>query len=166
MLPAVRGALRAVDASVPIVTLQTRPMFRDANLMLVLLQVGAAVFAAFAGVALFLAVVGIYGVKSYLVSRRTREIGIRVALGAERRDVITMVIREGLVLAGLGLAVGVGLSLLAGPAVRGLLFQGRALDLPVIALAAVTLLASLILASWLPARRATRVPPTIALRTQ
>lgn len=109
---------------------------------------------------------GIYGVKSYLVSRRTREIGVRVALGAEPRDVIWMVIREGLVLIGAGVATGAGLSLLTGQALRAVLFQGRALDVPVILAATATLIISVLLASWLPARRATRGAPATALRNQ
>jgi ABC-type antimicrobial peptide transport system permease subunit len=139
-------------------------MFRARNLLLALLNTGASLFAMFGLAALFLAAIGVYGVKAYLVSRRTREIGIRVALGAEPRNVISMVLREGLTLVAAGLLLGVGLSVLAGGALRGMLFQGQALDLPVIALAAGTLVLAVLLASWIPARRATRVAPTTALR--
>jgi hypothetical protein len=166
MLPAVARALRPLDPRLPLVSVETRPMFRDRNLILAIFQSGAWLFALFGLGALLLAAAGVYGVKAYLVSQRTREIGIRMALGAEPRAVVGMVVREGLVLVGLGLAAGVGLSMITGGLVRGMLFQGRALDLPVVALAAGTLLGAIVLASWMPARRATRVDPTTALRAQ
>jgi len=164
MLPLVGRTLAALDPDLPFVSLETRPMFRARNLLLALLNTGASLFAALGLAALTLAVVGVYGVKAYLVSRRTREIGIRIALGAAPRAVIGMVLREGVVLAAVGLVVGIGLSVMAGNLLRGMLFQGRALDLPVIGLAALALVTSILVASWMPARRATRVPPTTALR--
>jgi len=164
MLPVVGRALGTLDPDLPFVSLETRPMFRERNLFLALLNTGASLFAMFGVAALFLAAIGIYGVKAYLVSRRTREIGIRVALGAEPRDVVSMVLREGLALVVVGLLAGVGLSALTGGLLRGMLFQGRTLDGAVIGVAAVTILASILLASWIPARRATRVAPTTALR--
>ncbi len=164
MLPAVARALAALDAELPFVSLETRPMFRERNLLLAIVRTGALLFAMFGLCALFLAAAGVYGVKSYLVSRRTREIGIRIAIGAAPRDVIRLVLREGLVLVSVGLVIGVGLSMITGGFLRAMLFQGRALDLPVIAMAAVTLLGSVLLASWVPARRATRVAPATALR--
>ncbi len=166
MLPAVGRALTTLDPALPFVALETRPMFRDRNLLLALVRTGAWVFASFGLAALFLAAVGVYGVKSYLVSRRTREIGIRVALGAEPRNVVAMVVGEGLLLVSLGLAAGVGMGFLTGNLVRGALFQGRALDVPVIAVSALTLVLSIVVASWLPARRATRIQPAVALRAQ
>jgi predicted permease len=166
MLPAIGRALGAVDPALPFVSLETRPMFRERNLLLALIWTGAWVFASFGAGALFLAAAGVYGVKSYLVSRRTREIGIRVALGAEPHNVVGMVVREGLALVTLGLVAGVGLSLMTGNLVRGVLFQGRALDVPVVALSAATLVLSIVVASWVPARRATRVQPATALRAQ
>jgi predicted permease len=166
MLPAVGRALSALDPALAFVSLETRPMFRDRNLLLALVWTGAWVFASFGVGALFLAATGVYGVKSYLVSRRTREIGIRIALGAEPRNVVGMVVGEGLVLVSLGLVAGVGLSLMTGNLVRGVLFQGRALDMPVIALAVLTLMLSIVAASWLPARKASRVQPATALRAQ
>jgi putative ABC transport system permease protein len=166
MLPAVGQALHALDPVLPFVALETRPMFRERNLLLAVLRTAASIFSMFGLAALFLAAAGVYGVKAYLVSRRTREIGIRIALGAESRDVVGMVLGEGLALGLAGLVLGVGLSIVTGDLLRGMLFQGRALDLPVIAVAAVTLVGSMLLASWLPARRAMRVPPTTALRAQ
>jgi ABC-type antimicrobial peptide transport system permease subunit len=164
LLPAIGRALSALDPDLPFVSIETRPMFRERNLFLALLNTGASLFAMFGIAALLLAAIGVYGVKAYLVSRRTREIGIRVALGAEPRNIVRMVLGEGLLLGAAGLAAGVVLSIMAGNLLRGMLFQGRALDMPVIGLAALTLVASVLVASWLPARRATRVPPTTALR--
>ncbi len=164
MLPLVGQSLSAIDRDLPFVSLETRPMFRERNLLLALLNTGASLFAALGLAALILAFVGVYGVKAYLVSRRTREIGIRVALGAAPRDVVGMVLREGVALVVVGLLAGVGLSVMAGSLLRGMLFQGRAMDLPVVGMAAATLLAAVLIASWVPARRATRVAPTTALR--
>ena len=166
MLPTVRRLLADLAPNPPVVSLETRPMFRERNLLLAVVRTGATLFAVLGMAALTLAAVGIYGVKSYLVSRRTREIGVRVALGAEPRDVVWMVIREGLVLIGVGVVAGAGLSLLTGQALRAVLFQGRALDVPVVVITTVTLVASVLLASWLPARRATRVAPATALRSR
>ena len=89
-----------------------------------------------------------------------------MALGAEPKRVIGMVIGEGLLLVGVGLVAGVALSVVTGSVVRPSLFQGRALDVPVIAVAAATLVATFILASWVPTHRATRVQPATALRAQ
>ncbi|MEZ5316589.1 MAG: ADOP family duplicated permease [Vicinamibacterales bacterium] len=164
MLPGVRAMLAGLAARPPIVALETRPMFRERNLLLAVVRTGAAIFVAFGVAALFLAAVGVYGVKAYLVARRTREIGVRIALGAEPRDVVWMVLREGLVLVSVGLVIGAGLSVLTGLGMRAVTFQGQAFDLVVVAAAAVTLLAAMLLASWIPARRATRVAPTQALR--
>jgi putative ABC transport system permease protein len=164
LLPAVRQALRDVDQRLPVVTLETRPMFRDRNLMLWVVRAGAWVFSAFGLVALGMAALGVYGVKAYLVSRRTREIGIRMALGATSRDVVRLVIGDGIVLTAVGLAAGLGLSAVVGRAVGSLLFQGSGFDPAVVAAAFITLFAVAALASWLPARRAARIAPTRAIR--
>jgi predicted permease len=164
MLPGVRQLLGAVDDRLPVVTLETRPMFRERNLMLWLVRAGAWVFTAFGLVALGMAALGIYGVKAYLVSRRTREIGIRIALGANPRQVVRLVMSDGLGLTLAGLVVGLGFSVVMSPAVGSLLFQGSGFDAPVVALAFFTLFATASLASWLPARRATRIAPSAAVR--
>ncbi|HYN10240.1 MAG TPA: ABC transporter permease [Vicinamibacterales bacterium] len=164
LLPGVRRLVREVDPALPVLSLETRPMFRERNLGLAIVRVGANIFAAFGGVALFLATVGVYGVKAYVVSRRTREIGIRVALGATPGAVVRMVVREGALLAGIGLLAGGVLSIATGAALRNMAYEGRGVDGVVLAAAVVTLLLATFLAAWLPARRATRVPPTLALR--
>jgi predicted permease len=164
MLPAVRQAFREVDERLPVLTLETRPMFRDRNVMLWVVRAGAWVFTAFGLVALGMAALGIYGVKAYLVSRRTREIGIRMALGAKSRDVIRLVVGDGLTLTLAGLVAGLVLSALVGRAVGVLLFQGASFDGAVVAVAFLTLLSTAALASWLPARRAARISPSRAFR--
>jgi predicted permease len=166
MLPAIRQALREADPALPIVVLETRPMFRMRNMLVWITQAGANVTTVLAMAALAVALVGVYGVKAYLVARRTREIGIRMALGAKPAQVMRLVFREGLVVAAVGLTIGLVLSLAAGQAVRGLLFQGRAFDLSVIVVATLALLATSALATWIPARRALRIQPTTALRTE
>lgn len=114
--------------------------------------------------ALALAAVGIYGVISYAVSLRTRELGIRMALGAERRNVITMVLRQGFTLVAAGLAAGFACSLLLTRFLASLLFQVRPADLTIALAVTLTLAAVALLANFLPARRASRVDPMVALR--
>jgi hypothetical protein len=164
MLPGVRQLLRTVDDRLPVVTLETRPMFRERNLMLWIVRAGAWVFTAFGLVALGMAALGIYGVKAYLVSRRTREIGIRMALGANPRQVVRLVMSDGLGLTVTGLVIGLALSAVMSPAVGSLLFQGSGFDPLVVLAAFLTLLLTASLASWLPARRATRIAPSAAVR--
>ena len=166
MLPDVRRELLAIEPNLPVISLETRPMFRDRNFILWVLRAGANVFLAFAGLALFMSVIGIYGVKSYVVARRTREIGIRVALGATPRKVIGMVVGDGIITTVIGLAIGLGLSIVAGMGIRSMLFGDARFDAPVILGAILALAISAALAAWLPARRATRVAPTIALRSE
>jgi hypothetical protein len=166
LLPTIRQALRSVDANAPIVSLETRPMFRDRNLMVWIVSAGAEITGVLAVAALIVALVGVYGVKAYFVARRTREIGIRVALGARPSQVMGLVFRDGLTIALAGLAVGLVLSAAAGQSVRGMIFQGRAFDLPVVVMATLGLLATTALATWIPARRALRIPPTTALRAE
>jgi putative ABC transport system permease protein len=124
----------------------------------------------FAAVAATLAAIGIYGVMSYTVARQTHEIGIRMALGAEMANVRRLVLNRGLLLAGLGIAVGIGGALVLGRVMAtqlfAILFQTRALDATVFGAVAVGLVAIALAATWIPARRATRVDPMIALRSE
>lgn len=167
MLPAIRRVLQGVDARLPVLTLETQAANRDRNFFLAILNAGAGLFTTFGIVALLMAAIGVYGVKAYVVSRRTREIGIRVALGAAPGDVVWMIVREGLILSVVGLMVGVGLSVLAGLGLRSLLYQGGGRqDAAMIAVAFATLAGSALLASWWPARRATKIAPVRALRSE
>jgi putative ABC transport system permease protein len=120
----------------------------------------------FALLALVLAGVGLYGVLAYGVAERTHEIGIRMALGAERQRVLALILRQGLTLAAAGIAIGLPASLLVGRALRSSLFGVTAADPATLALIPLGLLAVALLAAWLPARRATRVDPMVALRNE
>jgi ABC-type antimicrobial peptide transport system permease subunit len=115
--------------------------------------------------ALLLAVVGLFGVKSYLVSQRTREIGIRIALGARPSEVLRMVLRDGAALAAVGVAIGLPLAVLLGFGLSSLLYDVKPLDPVVFTVAPLSLAAAALIATLIPARRATRVNPLEALRT-
>ena len=166
MLGVVRRAVREVDPELPIVALQTMTQHRDANIELWVVQTGARMFTLFGALALLLAAVGVYGVKAYVVSRRTREIGIRMALGAEPRDVLWMMLKEGVVLTGIGLGVGLLLSAGLAKLVSGMLYQVGAFDPLVFLVAPLVLALAALAASYVPARRATRVVPLEALRVE
>jgi putative ABC transport system permease protein len=119
----------------------------------------------FGAIALVLAAIGVYGVISYGVAQRTQEIGIRMALGARRSDVLAMVVRHGAALAGVGLAVGLAAALALSGLLESLLYQVSPTDPPTFAGGLVTLSLVAVLAAALPARRAARTDPMIALRT-
>src|SRR5437899_2973349 len=161
-----RRAVRDVDPSLPIISLQTFAQFLDSNLDLWLVRAGAAMFSVFGGLALGLAAVGLYGVKAYSVARRTREIGIRMALGAQPGMVLRLIMREGSVMLLSGLALGLVLAAATGKILSGILFEVGAFDPPAFASAFVVLAAATLLATWLPAQRATRINPMVALRTE
>jgi putative ABC transport system permease protein len=120
----------------------------------------------FAGMALLLAVTGIYGVVSYGVAERTREIGIRVALGAQRSDVLRMVLRQGLILAACGVGVGVAMAVAATRLMASLLFGTSPSDPATFASVASLLIAMALLACYVPARHAMQVDPMVALRNE
>jgi ABC-type antimicrobial peptide transport system permease subunit len=166
MVGTLRQEIRAADAGVPVTGLKTLRQHREGGIMLWAVNTGAQLFTVFGGVALVLAVVGVYGVKSYLVSRRTREIGIRMALGATASDVLWLVLREGMVLTLAGVGVGLLLSWAIGRLLSGMLYEVSPLDPVVFAVAPLVLTVSALLASYVPARKATKVLPLTALRTE
>jgi len=120
----------------------------------------------FGGLALLLACVGLYGVISYGVANRTREIGVRMALGAQRGDVLQMVLREGMLLVGVGMAIGIPLSLTSGQVLHSYLFGLKSTDPISLFVVIVALGAVAIFAGFIPARRATKVNPVVALRCE
>ncbi len=161
-----RRTVRDVDAAIPIISLRTFSQHLDSNLQLWIVRAGATLFSIFGALALGLAVVGLYGVKAYSVARRTREIGIRMALGAQRGAVLRMIMREGSIMLLCGVVLGLLLAIAAGKILSGILYQVGPLD-PIAFTAAPLLLAVAALgATWLPARRATRINPMRALRME
>ncbi|MGH7568094.1 MAG: FtsX-like permease family protein [Gemmatimonadales bacterium] len=129
-------------------------------------RLGTAMFGLFALLALVLSAVGLYGVLAYTVGQRTHELGVRIALGAQQDDVLRLVVGQGVRMAGLGIAVGAIVALLGGRAVASLLYGVSPHDPTVLSVAGGVLLAVAVLASYLPARRATKVDPMVALRTE
>jgi putative ABC transport system permease protein len=127
-------------------------------------KVAAALFALFGALALLLASIGLYGVMSYAVNQRTREIGVRMALGAQRSDVLRAVFKQGLKLTAIGLGIGVILALAGSFALSSVLYGVGAGDPISFIGVSLFLLAIALLACYLPARRATRVDPMVALR--
>jgi predicted permease len=164
LAPKVRQALREADPNLPIVKIDTV----DEQLGDVLIQerLMATLSAFFGGVALLLACLGLYGVISYSVGRRSTEIGIRLALGATRRGVLAMVLRESLALVAAGMALGVPVTLACARLVAARLFGVSASDPQTIAAAALTMVAVATAAAALPARRAARVDPMDTLRCE
>jgi predicted permease len=166
MLDTVRRELHNVDDRLPIVSMRTMNNHRDASILAWSVRVAAGLFSAFGALALLLATIGVYGLKAYDVSRRTREIGIRMAIGATSGDVLRLVLREGLKTTAIGLAIGLLLAAGLGKIVSGMLYRVSPFDPAVLALAAVALSASAMLACYLPARRATRIVPLEALHSE
>ena len=162
---ALRAAIRGTDARLPVLALSTLQAFHDRGLELWALKTGARLFASLGALALLLALVGVYGVKSYVVVLRTREIGIRMALGASARDVLRLVLRDGLFLTGSGLAIGLPLALLVSLAFTKVFVVIGGVDAGVIAVSTITVALAAAVASAIPARRATRVQPLQALQT-
>jgi cell division protein FtsX len=164
-LGAIREQLRSVDSSIPIVVASSMADYRDHSMSAWGVRMGARMFAAFGIVAAFLALIGVYGVRAYLVARRTREVGIRMAVGATQADVLRMVLREGMALVSVGLVIGVLLALAVGAALKGMIYQVSEHDPVSFVGAALLLSLAALLACYLPALKATRVEPTVALRS-
>ncbi len=164
LAPATQGVIASLDPDMP------SDVRTFADLMsgraLILPRFAATLAAGFAVLALALAVIGLYGVVSYAVSQRVREIGIRVALGARRGTVVGMVLRAGMGQAALGVGIGIVLALGATRALRSLLFGIGAADPLTFGVVALVLAAVAALASWIPARRAASVDPMVALRSE
>jgi putative ABC transport system permease protein len=164
VVPMLRAAVRELDPALPLYDVATMQQRVSRSLGARQLAVGA--LGGFAGLSLLLAMLGVYGVMRYSTNQRTREIGIRVALGALPADVLRMVVRQGMVLIAGGLALGLTAALLLTRLMEGLLYGVGARD-PLTFLAVPLLLTRVALAAcWLPARRASQTDPMIALRAE
>lgn len=164
VLPAVRRELKAIDGTIALADARTmddamaRSMAGD-RLLAVLLG-------AFAGLALLLAAIGIFGVLSYVMAQRTRELGIRLALGAQRGDLIRLVARETTPMVATGVVVGLIAALGLTRFVRTMLYEIQPTDPATFAAVAITLIAVAVVAALVPARRASLVDPVIAIRSE
>jgi predicted permease len=161
-----RRTVLDVDPAIPILSLRTFAQHLDSNLDLWLVRAGATLFSIFGALALGLAVVGLYGVKAYSVARRTREIGIRMALGAQSGAVLRMIMRESSIMLFSGVTIGLLLAIATAKILSGLLYGVRTLDPIAFTVAPLLLTIAALIATWLPARRATRVDPAQALRAE
>jgi putative ABC transport system permease protein len=160
----VRDIVRQLDPTLPVANVRT--MSDVVATALGTPRLTGFLLGAFAALALALATVGIYGVLAYLVSQRTQEIGIRLAMGAGRTEVLALILRQGLTLAGVGIAGGLAAAFLLAGVMQTLLYEVQPTDPLTFGVVALGLLVVAAVASYLPARRATKVSPLIALRTQ
>lgn len=161
-----RKEIRLAAPGVPVLSMKTFRQHLDGSMQLWITRVGAMLFSLFGGLALLLAAVGLYGVKAYSVARRTREIGIRMALGAEPGTVQAMVLREGITMTLLGVSLGLALGLGLGQVLQAMLYKVSPWDPVTFIVAPAVLFMVALLACWFPARRATRVNPLTALRSE
>jgi predicted permease len=164
VISGVRAQIQSIEPNLAITNVQTIGQIVDQGLWAP--EMGAALLTVFGGLALVLAAVGVYGVLAYSVTQQTREIGIRMAMGAERSHVLGLVIGQGLRLTGAGLALGILLALAFTRQLSSLLFDVNAFDPLTYGSVTVILLFVAILACYIPAQRATRVDPLVALREE
>jgi putative ABC transport system permease protein len=161
-----RQTLRSIDPDLPILSITPFVDLTEKSVGLWIVRLGALLFGVFGGIALVLAVVGVYGVKAYAVACRTREIGIRMALGAHRRDIFALIMRQGALQTALAVTIGLLLSLAAGRVLAQILYQVSPSDPFALVASGTMLAAAALLACFFPARRATHVEPLQALRTE
>jgi ABC-type antimicrobial peptide transport system permease subunit len=162
LIGGVRAALAEIDGNLPILKVQT--ISEETENLIDTQKLVSQLSSFFSLLALALSCIGLYGVMMYSVVRRTNEIGVRIALGAPRSGVLWMVLRESLVLLGIGIALGVPAMLAAGQAVRAGLFGLGPWDATTLAAAVLIIAAVTVVAAYFPARRATKVDPIVALR--
>jgi predicted permease len=164
MLTSVQRELRRLDEQLPILSARTLAAQRDLSVPRWAVRAAALIFAMFGALALLIAAIGVYGLVAYDVARRTRELGIRMALGATSTDVTRLVLRQGLTAAAVGVSVGLLLAAGIGQVVSSLLYEVSPLDPVALCGAVLVLLGSTLVACYGPARRATRIATVDALR--
>jgi putative ABC transport system permease protein len=161
---AIRRELTRVDANLPVLSLRGMREHLESSIDLWVVRMGAQMLAVFGCIALLLAIAGLYGVKAYAVAQRTREIGIRMALGADPAETRRLILREGLRVTLAGVGIGMLLAFGVGRLLASMLWDVRAADPLVFAAAPLVLTAVALIACYIPARRAARVDPMVALR--
>ena len=164
LAPLVRAEVQALDPTLPLYSVQSMAAVVEEQTKADFIL--AKLLAIFAGVALLMAVLGVYGVMAYGVTQRTQEVGIRMALGAQPGDIMTMMVRQGSRLALLGIALGLLLASACARVLSFFLFGVSPFDVPTFAAVTVALATASLVACWLPTRRATRIDPLIALRSE
>jgi putative ABC transport system permease protein len=162
MTGVVREAVRRVDPAIPLYSVST--MREQVSKSIIAQRLSGGMITVFAIMALVLAMVGVYGLIAYSVAERRHEIGIRLALGAQGRDVRRLVVGQGVRLTLAGVAIGLAGAMLMGRAVRGMLFGVGAIHVPTLVAVSAILLTVAALASWIPARRAARTDLLLALK--
>jgi ABC-type antimicrobial peptide transport system permease subunit len=160
--PQIRHEIQSIDSGLPVFGVTSMNDVLDRSLAS--RRFSADLVGGFAGLAMLLASIGIYGLLAYMVGQRSREIGIRMALGARREDIQRMFLRKGIALAGVGVVAGLVVSASAASVMASLLYGVRPRDPVVFVIVPLLLFTIAILASYLPARRATKVDPIMALR--
>jgi putative ABC transport system permease protein len=164
MVSTIRRAVAGIDPGIPVYGVQA--MTRHVAQATEQLRLSAILVSGFAVLALVLAAVGVYGVLAYVVSQRTREIGVRVALGARRGDIVRQIVSQGAILTAAGLVIGLLAAIALGSVVRTLLYEISPRDLATFAGSALVLAVVATAASLIPARRASSVDPLVALRSE
>lgn len=164
LAPALRTEVAALDPQLPLSDVKS--MGTHLGIALLPSRIAGTALGVFGILGLLLAAVGIYGVMSYSVSQRTREIGIRMAIGSSRQEVVRLVIGQGMKLVGIGLGIGLAGAFGAARLVRGLLYGQSASDPVTIAVVSVVLTGVALLATWIPARRASAIDPLLAMRAE
>ena len=159
---AVRKQIKSLDANIPVNNIRSVNELTERSISDQILI--ARLSSVFAGLALLLAAIGLYGILSYSVAGRTREIGVRMALGAQRGSVLKMILQEAGILVSVGVVIGIPSAILASRLFSSMLFGLKSTDPVSMLLVVAVLLAITLLASYIPARRATKVDPMIALR--
>jgi predicted permease len=162
--PALRAAVRAVDPALPVY--EVKSMDELLSDRVAQRRFSMALLGTFAALALVLGLVGVYGVTSYLVAQRTREVGLRLALGAQPRTVVRMVVRQGMVVAAVGVGAGLVGALALTRLMAGLLYEVSPNDAATLGVVTAVLAGATLLANYIPARRAARVDPLVALRAE
>jgi putative ABC transport system permease protein len=160
----IAAVIRSVDPDLPMANVKTMDQILDESIGGE--KFGAVLFGSFAFIALCLAAFGIYGVMSFAVAQRTHEIGLRMALGAGENQVLGLILKEGMILGMIGLAIGLAGSYGIGRLMRGMWYGIGSIDPVAFSVVAGILMVSALLASYVPARRATQVDPMAALRDQ